>query len=92
MIFVYIALAAFVGGVVNALLGWTQTNDSFDARKFANSAIASFLGAIAIAVAANYAGAEGQDLISLLTILGVAFLSGAGVSSGVSRIAGSMEK
>jgi hypothetical protein len=91
MLLIWVAIAALLGGLSNALLGWTQTDQPFVWRKFWSSAIASFIGAVVVAVSFNYTGAEDTGLISFLTSLFVGFLSGAGVSAGASRVAGSIK-
>jgi len=77
----YVAAAAFLGAVVVSLLGWTETTEPFDLRKFASSMIRGIIGAIGIAVAFDYAGSAGP--------LGypIAFLAGAGVDAGGKRVA-----
>ncbi len=90
---IYVAIAALLGGVINALLGWTQTTDPFNERKFMASAIASFIGAVVIAATFNYSGltVPASSMAAILALFN-AFLAGAGVSSGVSRISGSIAK
>lgn len=77
----YVAVAAFLGAIVDSLLGWTETTEPFDLRKFASSLIRGIVGAIGIAVLFDYAGSAGT-----LGYL-VAFLAGAGVDAGGKRVA-----
>ncbi len=79
-----IAVAALVGGIVTALLGWTETTEPFNPKKFTSSIIRSLIGAVVIAVAFDAAGG-----ISPLDYL-VAFLAGAGVDAGGKRVAGAL--
>ena len=81
---IYIALAAFIGGIATALLGWTEKGTPWDGRKFVSSLIRSLVGGIAIAAAMDYSGAT-APVIYLL-----AFLSGAGVETGTKRFAGAI--
>ena len=46
----YIALAALVGGLVAAMLGWLESKEAFDARKFGGSAIRALIAGIIFAV------------------------------------------
>ena len=80
---IFIGVAAFLGGIVAALLGWTETNEAFDARKFCSSLIRAIIAGGVIAVAFNYSE------ITLLSFL-IAFLAGAGVDAGGNRIAGAI--
>lgn len=81
-----IAIAAFLGGIATALLGWTETSTPWNWKKFSRSVIRSLCGAVAIAAAMDYSGAT-APIIYLL-----AFLSGAGVEVGGNRIAGAISK
>ncbi len=77
----YVALAATVGGLVTALLGWLDSNEPFDGRKFGSSAIRAFIAGGVFA-----AGYEPSGSIGILDLL-FAFLGGAGVDVLGNRIA-----
>jgi len=81
---IWIALAAFVGGMATALIGWAEQNTPWDIKKFTSSLIRSMVGGVAIAAAMDYSGAT-APVIYLL-----AFLSGAGIEVGGNRIAGTI--
>jgi len=81
-----IFLAAFFGGVITAVLGWLDTSDKFNIRKFMTSVIKSFIGAAVIAVGFDYSGTT-----SVILIL-VAFLAGAGVDAGIKRLTNLIKK
>ena len=81
-----IAVAAFLGGITTALLGWSEASNPWNWKKFSSSVIRSLVGAVAIAAAMDYSGAT-APIIYLL-----AFLSGAGVEVGGNRIAGAITK
>ena len=83
---IFVVLAAFLGGIAAALVGWGDQKTSFVWSKFRTSLIRSFIGAIAIAAAMNFAG----PVTSMLYLY--AFLSGAGVETGGNRIAGVFKK
>ncbi len=69
----YIALAALLGGIAAALLGWLESGESFNPRKFGGSLIRSLIAAAVFA--AGYQVSGGIGAIDLL----YAFLGGAGV-------------
>ena len=78
--------AAFLGGIISALLGWTESSEPFNGKKFVSSVIRSVIGAAGIAIAFNFGGGE----ISATDIL-VAFLAGAGVDAGLQRASASIK-
>jgi len=78
----YIALAALLGGLVAALLGWLESNEPFNTRKFGGSAIRALIAGILFAVGYQLSGTFG------LLDLFYAFLGGAGVDVLGNRVAG----
>ena len=78
----YIALAALIGGLVAAFLGWLESGGSFDPRKFGGSGIRALVAGIIFAV-----GYQLSDSITLLDLF-YAFLGGAGVDVLGNRISG----
>ena len=80
----YIALAAFLGGVVAALLGWLESGEPFSPRKFGGSVIRSLIAAAIFAAGYQLSGSVG--MIDLL----YAFLGGAGVDVIGNRISGKL--
>jgi hypothetical protein len=81
---IFIGVAAFVGAMVAALLGWTESGEGFDARKFSSSIIRAIIGGVGIAAAWDYVGS-----ITPIAYL-LAFLAGVGVDAGGNRIAGAI--
>jgi hypothetical protein len=81
-----VILAAFVGGLTTAILGFLGTSEKFDTKKFLASALKSFIGAIVIAYGVY------QAAMFNLGILFLAFLSGAGVEAGVKRVSNLITK
>ncbi len=79
-----IGLAAALGAICTALLGWTESGEPFDVRKFMSSVIRAIIGGAAIAIAFDYSSASGP--LSYL----IAFVAGAGVDAGGNRIAASI--
>jgi len=69
----YLSLAALLGGLVSALLGWLESTEPFNARKFGGSVIRSLLAGAVFAV-----GYELADEINVPDLF-YAFLGGAGV-------------
>jgi hypothetical protein len=80
---VYVALAALAGGLFSALMGWLESNEPFDARKFGGSAIRSLIAAVIFA-----AGYQLSHTTVTVLDLFYAFLGGAGVDAIGNRIAG----
>ncbi|MDO8636422.1 MAG: hypothetical protein Q7R34_09315 [Dehalococcoidia bacterium] len=78
----YIALAALLGGLVAALLGWLESNEPFNYRKFSGSAIRALVAGAVFA-----AGFVLSGTIGILDLL-YAFLGCAGVDVFGNRIAG----
>ena len=80
----YIALAALLGGLIAALVGWLESNEPFDPRKFGGSAIRALVASIIFA-----AGYQLSDSVTVLDLF-YAFLGGAGVDVLGNRIAGKL--
>jgi hypothetical protein len=80
----YIGLVALAGGLVAALVGWLDSQEPFDGRKFGGSAIRSLIAAAVFAV--GYQLSDGVNVLDLF----YAFLGGAGVDVLGNRIAGSL--
>jgi hypothetical protein len=78
----YIALAALLGGLAAASLGWLESSEPFDRRKFGGSIICALIAGVVFAA--------GYHLSSPMRILDLfyAFLGGAGVDVIGNRIAG----
>ncbi len=69
----YIALVALLGGLAAAFLGWMESGETFDPRKFGGSAIRALVAAVIFAVGYHFA-----NHVSVLDLF-YAFLGGAGV-------------
>jgi hypothetical protein len=79
-----IALVALLGGLVAALIGWLDSKEPFDGRKFGGSVVRSLIAAAVFTV--GYQLSDGVNTLDLF----YAFLGGAGVDVLGSRIAGSL--
>ena len=79
----YVALAAFGGGIVSALMGWLGSGENFVGRKFAASVLRALLAGAAFAITYSLATAgvaTGMDIV-------IAFGAGAGVDALLNRAA-----
>lgn len=81
----YIALAAFTGGVVSAVLGYLDSGSSFQLKKFISSLLRAMVAAAVFAVGYSY-----SDGITPLEI-GSAFIAGAGIDVLGNRGAGAIK-
>jgi hypothetical protein len=79
-----IALVALLGGMVAALVGWLDSKEPFDERKFGGSAVRSLIAGIIFAV--GYQLSDGVNTLDLF----YAFLGGAGVDVLGNRITSSL--
>ena len=80
---IYIAMAALLGGIVTALLGWLESSESFNMRKFGGSVIRSLIAA------AIFAAGYQSNAVGIIDLV-YAFLGGAGVDVIGNRISGSL--
>ena len=81
---IYIAVSAFLGGLLAAGLGWLDSGKDFDPRKFGSSAIRAFIAGIVFATAYVFQGG-----ITVIDIL-IAFTGGAGIDVIGNRVAGAI--
>ena len=80
----YVALAAFGGGIASAVMGWLDSGEVFEGRKFSSSVIRALVAGGVFAI--------GYTLVGGVTILDIfiAFVAGAGVDVLGNRVAGSI--
>ena len=78
----WVAIAALLGGLVAAGLGWLESKEPFDLRKFGGSTIRSLVAALIFVVGYSF-----SDSIGVLDLF-YAFLGGAGVDVIGNRLAG----
>ncbi|KTB48987.1 hypothetical protein DEALK_18340 [Dehalogenimonas alkenigignens] len=78
----FIALAALFGGIVAAALGWLESKEAFDLRKFGGSIVRSLIAGVVLALGSSLAGPI--DVAALF----YAFLGGAGVDVIGNRLSG----
>ena len=82
---IYVALSAFAGGIAAAIMGWLDSGDYFEGRKFMSSVIRALVAGGVFAVGYTLTG----DSITVMDII-VAFVAGSGVDVLGNRIAGSI--
>lgn len=82
---VWIGASAFVGGIVAAALGWMDSSEPFNMRKFGASAVRALVGGIIFAVSYSY-----TNSLSPIDI-GIAFCGGAGIDVLGNRISGAIK-
>ena len=80
-----VAVAAFAGGILASLLGFLDSGQPFDVRKFGKSLIFALLSGIGFAVSFTY-----SDSVSVRD-LALAVLGGAGVDSLSNRVIGAVK-
>lgn len=69
----YVALAAWLGGIIATVIGYLESKEKFDARKFGSGIFRAVIAAAIFAITYQFAGKpEGVDYL-------YAFLAGAGV-------------
>lgn len=81
---IIVAIMALAGGMTVALLGWGDSGEPFNPKKFAMSIVHSIIAAVVVAAAFNY-----TVLTSPIGYL-FAFLSGAGIDAGLNRFEGTV--
>ena len=82
---ILVGVSALVGGIVAAVLGWLDSGEVFEARKFSASIVRALIAGLGIAAAYSYANS-----ITVLDIV-ICFLAGAGFDAGVNRISGAIK-
>jgi hypothetical protein len=81
-----IAFSAISGGIVIAIVGWLESGENFNGRKFGGSIIRAMIAGIIFAVSYKFSnGITGMDFF-------YAFLGGAGFDVFGNRIAGNFGK
>lgn len=81
---IYVAVAAFAGGILTALLGWLESGKPFVPRKFGASLVRALIAGGAFAVA--YQFGNGVSIVDIF----VAVLGGAGIDVVSNRVAGAI--
>ena len=79
---VVVAVAAFGGGILSAFLGWLDSHEPWDGRKFGKSMGFALLSALGFAIGYSFSDGVGtRDVF-------IAILAGAGVDSISNRAIG----
>ncbi len=74
-----VGLSAFIGGTMAAVLGWVESKEKFDIRKFGASLIRSAVAGAVFAIGYAFSGE-----VSVKDIL-IAFVAGIGADAGLKR-------
>jgi len=82
---ILVGASALVGGMVAAVLGWLDSGEVFEARKFSASIVRALIAGVVFAVGYTY-----TNSLSPLDI-GIAFVGGAGVDVLGNRISGAIK-
>ena len=82
---IFIGVAAFVGGIVAAVLGWLDSQEPFEVRKFTASVVRALVAGVVLAVGYTYT--NGLSPIDI----GIAFVGGAGIDVLGNRISGAIK-
>jgi len=82
---IWIGVSAFAGGIVVALLGWLDSGETFEIRKFSASIVRALIAGVVFVVGYSY-------INSLSPIdIGIAFCGGAGIDVLGNRISGAIK-
>ncbi|MBU0778239.1 hypothetical protein KKF82_08270 [Patescibacteria group bacterium] len=81
----WIGVAAFLGGIVSGVLGWLDSGEAFEIRKFSATIVRALVAGIVFAIGYHYA--NGLSPIDL----GLAFVGGSGIDVLGNRISGSIK-
>lgn len=81
----FIAMAAFGGGIVSALLGWLDSKEAFNMRKFGASIIRALIAGVIFAIGYNYT----NHIVPM--DIATAFVGGSGIEVLVNRIQGAIK-
>ncbi|MBA7695528.1 hypothetical protein ES703_104156 [subsurface metagenome] len=79
-------LAAILGAIISAVLGWAESDKPFNARKFAPSLVRAAISAVVVFVGTSYVHVG--PITAIIYIL--AFLAGMGIDAGGNRLAGAI--
>ena len=80
-----VAIAAFLGGIAASIMGWLDSGEDFQARKFFSSLIRALIAGALFALTYQLTG----DNVSFVDAI-IAFVAGAGIDVMGNRIAGSI--
>lgn len=81
-------IATIIGTILSALLGWAESGNPFNARKFIPSVARAAISAVVVFVGVNYGHTGSITLIIYI----LAFLTGMGIDAGGNRLAGVIRK
>ena len=79
-------ISAMLGAIVSSVLGWAESEDAFNKRKFVPSLIRGAIAAAAVLVGTSYVSIESVTLIVYILV----FLAGMGFDAGGNRLSGAL--
>lgn len=85
LVILYVILATLFGGIIGAVLGWQDSGENFNARKFMPSVIRTLL----VSAVAGITFASLNIPVTIVALITV-FLAGAGFDAYGNRIQGSI--
>ena len=65
---IYISLATFGGGLLSAVMGWIDSGEPFNLRKFGKSVVVSILAGIGVAIASQTAEPTMKNVLEAVII------------------------
>ncbi|MBA7627054.1 hypothetical protein ES703_34515 [subsurface metagenome] len=83
---ILLLIAAILGAIVSSLLGWAESNEAFNARKFMPSIVRAAIAAVAVFLTVTYIDIGAVTLVTYVAV----FLSGMGIDAGGNRISGTL--
>ena len=89
MYILWYALVAFFGGVVAALVGWLDSHEDFNTRKFMSSVLRALVAGVGFAIAGIIL--PPTTTTAFIVMLLTAFATGAGIDVLGNRIAGAIK-
>lgn len=79
-------LVTILGAILSAVLGWTESGNPFDARKFIPSLIRAAIAAVVVFVGTSYVDIGTVTFLIYILV----FLAGMGLDAGGNRLAGAL--
>ena len=65
---IFIALAAFGGGLLSAIMGWLDSGEPFNLKKFGKSVIVSVLAGIGVAIFSQNAEPSMKNILEAVIV------------------------
>lgn len=88
----YVALSAIAGSIASGFLGYLKQNNGFSFGKFLPTLIRSGIAGAGVAMASPFVNVTATNEVGIGMAMLAAFLAGAGVDSGLHKLAGTIQK